>query len=322
MDITDTLRGIDYNALDISDYSRQYIMHIIPHMDYYARIFRATLNKLVKLSKRPLDSMTVVDYGGGHGFLSLMAKQMGAARVIYIDNNPKAAQAVQAVAAAAGIGPDVVLTGDSDELRRWCTDSGVRPDALVGTDVIEHIYRLEDFFADVYAVNPAMPMVFTTASNPFNPIIRKRLHKIMLIAEEGDDKNEGFRRMRQRGIQEAFPTMSKDSAFVWGMLTQGLTIEDSIEMVRTKGRPPKNDGYNTCDPYTGNWTERILPISEYRSLIAPYNASLRVSRGFYNSRQPGLKGVGLALLNAALHLPCTAFIAPFIFLECSPHKNQ
>ena len=63
------LKAIDYNSLPISEYSRQYILRMLPDMEYYLEIYSLSLNlTLRQIGKKPSD-IIMVDYGGGHGFL-------------------------------------------------------------------------------------------------------------------------------------------------------------------------------------------------------------------------------------------------------------
>lgn len=303
------LKTLDYGALPLSDYSRSYILRLLPAIDYYMLIYRRCLQRMLEASPKAPAEMTMVDYGGGHGFLSLVAKRCGVGRVIYIDINPQASEAVTAIAAAVGEGPDVVLTGDSATLRRWCGENAVCPDLLLGMDVIEHIYRLEDFFADLYAINPSMPMLFTTGSTPYNPWVRRRLHRIM----ESDEMI--FRQARLDCILEHYPDMFYPIALAWANCTRGLVFDDVLKAVATQKSCVIKDLYNTCDPATGSWTERILPIDDYRRLLAPYGVRLKVRKGFYNAFRGGLKGFASRMFNVLLRLPGTRFMAPFIVLQ-------
>lgn len=307
--LADTLKALDYGALPLSDYSRNYILRLLPAIDYYMLIYRRCLHSMLDASPKAPAEMTMVDYGGGHGFLSLAAKRCGIGRVIYIDINPQASEAVAAIAAVVGEGPDVVLTGDSATLRRWCAENAVCPDLLLGMDVIEHIYRLEDFFADLYAINPSMPMLFTTGSTPYNPWVKRRLHRVM----KSDERI--FRQARLDCILEHHPDMNYPVALAWADSTRGLVFDDVLKVVETRMPYGIIDFYNTCDPATGSWTERILPIDDYRRLLSPYGARLKVCKGFYNAFRGGFKGVVSRMLNVILHLPSTRFMAPFIVLQ-------
>lgn len=308
------LKTIDYHTLPISDYSRQYILRMLPNIEYYLSIYRRSLNQMLQHTGKTPDHIVLVDYGGGHGFLSFAAKKMGIGKVIYIDINPQAVETVQQLSKQLGTAPDHILLGDASVLRRWCQQQSIVPNALLGMDVIEHIYRLEDFFADIYATNPNIFMLFTTGSPPYNPRIVKRLHRVMLADELGHNGQEGFFQLRKKHILKHYPEMKDHEADIWATSTRGLTYPDILTAVDTHTPNTHIDAYNTCDPATGSWTERILPLSAYQSLVRPFHASVSLRLGYYNAHRKGLKGAVSHLLNLLLLLPLSRPLAPFITL--------
>lgn len=314
--IRDDLRHIDYFSLDISDYSRNYILRLLPNLDYYLQIYDRCISILLSTLRRQPSQLTVVDYGGGHGFLSCLLKERGFARVIYIDFNPQAASAVTAVRQCLGYGPDVILQGDAATLLHWCQQNAIRPDGLLGMDVIEHIYRLDTFFADLYAIAP-MPMLFTTGSTPYNPHVVRRLHRVMRSDEHGRNGQPGFCQLRRQYLAEHLPQLSAQELDYWAEHTRGFRYDDLIKAVVSKTPAPAVDPYNTCDPTTGSWTERILPIKAYRQLLTPYGARLSVTGGFYNTHRSPFKALPSRLLNLMLRIGGKGclFLAPFIILQ-------
>ena len=313
--IADDLRHIDYSALAISDYSRTYILRLLPHLDYYLDIYNRCITQLLSILQRTPESLTVVDYGGGHGFLSCLLKQRGFGTVIYIDYNPQAVETIHAIKQQLGYGPDIILQGDAAALGEWCRQHHTCPDGLLGMDVIEHIYRLDTFFDELYAIHP-MPMIFTTGSTPYNPLVVHRLHKIMVADEQGHGGQPGFYHLRRRYLAEHMPNLSCEQLDYWAQHTRGLQYGDLLEAVRSNTPFANNDPYNTCDPATGSWTERILPLSAYQELLTPHGAKVSVSNGFYNTHRSGMKAISSRLLNILLRSSCALLrpIAPFIQL--------
>lgn len=313
--IAQQLRNIDYHQLDISDYSRNYILRLLPNLDYYLDIYSRCLVRLSVIMRKPLSEITMVDYGGGHGFLSCLAKYRGAKQVIYIDFNPQAVKTVQAVAEQLGYGPDVMLQGDAATLRRYCAEHNITPDAVLGMDVIEHIYRLEDFFADIHEINPEMAMLFTTGSTPFNKRVVKRLQQVMVLDEMGRNGQPGFFELRRRAIAQQYPEFTQPELDIWAESTRGLTYADTLKAVETHTPNLMDDPYNTCDPATGSWTERILPIATYQDIASSYGWKVTVGNGFYNTYRKGPKSIPSRMLNFFLTSKQFRSLAPFIILE-------
>jgi hypothetical protein len=328
MSLSQQLRQIDYRSLPISDYSRDYILRLLPILDYYLDICNQALDYLLPATRSQLPA-TLIDYGGGHGFMSLLAKRRGIRRVIYVDYNPQAAETITALSHLLGQGPDVILTGDQDTLRDWCREHQVVPDALVGIDVIEHIYRLDLFFDGLKALNPHMAMVFSTSSTPFNPWVKRRLRRFMERDEQGHDGKPGFYQLRRDFIARLRPDLSPQELDCLARQTRGLAFQDiNSECVNALMREcaSLNSQFsilnsqfsipNTCDPRTGSWTERILPIEAYRRYAR--HCHVTYAKGFYNRHHQGLKGLAARTLNLLLRLPFTRWIAPFIYLKVNP----
>lgn len=311
---------IDFNQLSISNYNKDYIKRLIPALPYFLDIYASCLQEgLSKYYKEGKD-LVFVDYGGGSGFLSMMAKEIGIGKVIYIDLNEKSVETVKLLQNVVGVGPDIVLHGGSDKLAEWCKENGVKPDLLIATDVIEHIYNLSAFFQELISINNQMEMVFTTASSPYNPHVKHRLHRFMRECETGRLKKPNYYTKRINYIKKAFPQFGRKEAVKWAVRTRGLIYEDIYKVISQNERPLLLDAYNTCDPETGNWAERILPIRDYKNLVSTYNYSVEVKKGFYNTRRPKQWKAALSLLaNKLIENSGKAglVLAPFILLSFS-----
>ena len=79
------LKAIDYERLPISKYNKRYIARLKPVLSYYMKIYANCLLKGLESIGSSPEGITLIDYGGGSGFLSMLAKQAGIGRVIYID---------------------------------------------------------------------------------------------------------------------------------------------------------------------------------------------------------------------------------------------
>lgn len=320
--LSNKLQSIDLNTLLVSDYMRRYLTRMMPVADYYLGIYEHGLQKLMSLLGKPASEITMVDYGGGHGFLTLLALEMGIGHVVYLDINPESAQAFQTIADKLSVDADrfSVIIGDSTTLKNYCLTNSITPDMLMGMDVIEHVYCIDDTFGDLVAINPKMPMLFTTASTPYNKRIVKRLHREMRKDEMGDpsrsDKNSrrGFLNVRKDFIKEQFPHLTTEQIDYWATHTRGLVFDD-IRRAVEQGYPNLlRDPFNTCDPATGSWTERILPIKDYQQILNPYQYRLEMDLGWYNPANRGLKGMIQKHYNKALLKGRRKSKAPFLFL--------
>ena len=311
-DLCEQIAQTDFGSASIWDRSRNYLNRNIESLRYYARIYAVCLKVIPEISNTVL-----VDYGGGCAFLSQFAKRLGVAKVIYVDINPESVQTAEELKRVLGIGPDVLVNGDSRDLKAWCAENNVVPDCLVSVDVIEHIYDLDAFFADLLAVNPSMKMVFTTASNPCNRLKVRELRKVMLADEQGRGEEKGFYAQRLDFIRQQFSQLAENELEYWARNTRGLVFDDIAKAVAEKRPNTAIDRYNTCDPATGSWTERVLSLSEYNRLFSKYKRILCVKNGFYDTNRTQPQKAFRSLLNGIIRLfpHLGRCIAPFIILK-------
>lgn len=287
-----TLAQLDVDQLPVSEYSRTALKRVLDAAEYYLDIYRNSLERTLAMCDKSPDQMTIVDYGGGHGLLGILAKKLDFARVIYVDYNADALQTVREMSALLGATPDVMLQGNATTLCDWCRNNAVAPDALLAMDVIEHIYVLDEFFATLHSIptrHSSLKMVFTTASTPFNKRVERKLRRAMQADELGTTTKKGFWQKRRDYVQELHPDMSERELDYWADNTRGLTYADVARAVESQSPNLLLDPDNTCDPDTGSWTERILPVDDYRQLLQPYGYSLAVVPGRYNEHRRGAK---------------------------------
>lgn len=315
-DFVDMLQEIHFDTLPISDYNKKYIRRILPKMDYYADIYFKIVEQYIKVEKLFPAKDTVVDYGGGHGFLSIFLKMRGISRVIYVDKNPESVAAASTIKDAVGLGADVFLCGEEEELIDWCRANGVKPSLLIGLDVIEHIYDLEKYLGNLFTEFTEMYHCYTTASVKENPFKSRRLKKQMYLDEYGTATKQGYFDMRKQFIMKEYPSLSDQEANLWAADTRGMNYHD-ISMALELGMDVKPmDDYNTCDPETGNWTERILSDIDYIVLALKFGSMAMCSSGHYNEHNKGIKKIVAKMLNMLMEKKYfNIHIRPFTYIQ-------
>ncbi len=311
------IQNIDFETLGINQYNLEYIQKILPDLEYYFRIYTDSI--LILLKKEKIQPW-FVDFGGGPGFLSLLLKMLGF-KVIYCDNNPLSAQTITKLKSSLEIGPDHIIEGSSDELLAYCTSNKIKPNYLIATDLIEHIYDLNIFFSNLYQINPGFKMVFTTYANPSNPKKVRKLRKLMIDIEKNI-----FLRMREDFIRENYQNMTEREIFDIAKSTRGLTYKDISGIVDNYLETSQLtsiaiDNYNTCDPQTGSWMERILPLKEYRKILNENGFRVEFRKGFYNkyNRNP-FKAFIIRGTNRIIKFSGFAgrILAPFLIIKVNP----
>jgi hypothetical protein len=163
-------------------------------------------------------------------------------------------------------------------------------------------------------------MFFTTASTPYNPYVKRKLYRFMEDCERGTLITPNYLTKRINFIQENYPDFSPEKTAMWALFTRGLTYPDIRKAIAGGEFPTPADHYNTCDPETGNWAERILPISDYAAILSPYGYTVKVGRGFYNDKRKNpLIALAVKLLNVLIVITGRwgLYLAPFITLSMS-----
>ena len=311
----------------IDDYCKRYLDHLLLHSKYYLTIYAQVLDKAMQHADKPTGELSLVDFGAGNGLLGIFAKYCGFKKVFLCDVDADFIKAAKVLSDALTISIDGFITGDIDELQDVLQHETI--DVMVGTDVIEHIYNLDDFFANVKEMNNKMVTVFTTASNPGNFIKVRKLKKLQVKDEceggdpgdfvlAGSEKHEAFFVMREKIILTAFPQIPSATAKQLAALTRGLKKTDILlavdHYIATSELPVgKAIATNTCHPITGSWTERILPIAVYRSIYTKHHFVLEVHNGFYNDYSKGTKKYFNFFMNFLVRLT-GKIAAPFITL--------
>lgn len=320
------LSAIDINTITGEQYCKKYLSYLLAHKEYFTDIYADVLDKLVIHSKKSKEQIILVDYGAGNGLLGIFAKYCGFKKVYLNDIDQDFLDASKKLALQLNIQMNGYLHGDSGILPAYFIDE--KPDGIIGTDVIEHIYDLEVFFATLCKLNPAIVTVFTTASNPDNFIKVKKLKKLQWKDEHfgsapgdselsGSHAHEAYVKMREDIIRNNFD-LPEDKILSLARSTRGLKKDDILTSVHKSiqiGENPQNliHPTNTCNPLTGSWTERILTINEYRNIYKNAGFQLSLYAGFYDTHsRKGKRAINFLLNTVTNFFGRTT--APYIIL--------
>lgn len=332
---------IEIDELDLKDYPAYYAKHIIAHLNYYVSIYQQVIDLAIRSADREVSSLTVLDFGCGNGFLGLFAKYCGFKQVWLCDLSQDFLQAAEKTAQAGKFEIDGFIQGDIDSVREYFRSLNTQPDIILSTDVIEHIYDLEQLFQNLKKLNPNLISVFTTASNPYNFRKVKMLHKEQYKDEwighkdlsEGDQIKKGFSPLsffeqRKEIIRTQKVSLTEETVAELARLTRGKKIDDILESVRNYldtgnlPRPPADLQW-VCDPYTGSWTERILPIKAYEEQVHRSGFGLNWVNGFYNPySRSAVSAFIVRYLNRFIrkNKGIGKYVAPYIVLIVKPVK--
>lgn len=317
------LKAIRLDLLPEHPYSRQYLQRLLRHQDYYLSIYAKAFNLACSKSNIPVAETCLIDYGSGNGLLGLFAKFSGFGEVVLVDLDREFMEGAMALAKQLHIDISAGITGDINDCGPY------RPGMIIGTDVIEHVYNPHHFFQSIRQINPDMVTVFSTSSNPENPMQRRKLEALQRKDEyeglsdaeaeqTGDRPHPPYLRMRESIIRGMAPLLTAPDIRILAELTRGMRrddISEAISLFLQDGTLPAaaSHPFNTCHPETGSWTERLLSLEEYMSIYKSSGFQLECHPGFYDSS----KAFPLGSINNVRNLGIKALglrFAPFMYL--------
>lgn len=274
---------------------------------------------ITQTGKKPQD-IVIMDYGAGVGTLYTLAKMIGCKKVIYNDHLPEWKQSAQLIAEAIGIQVDHYIVGDIRPTLEELKQDHIVCDIITSRNVIEHIYQLDDFYAQVYQAQPLALVFCSTTANYKNPASRWKHRKWHNKWEPG------YAAQRSQIIREEAASLSETVVQELVGRTRGLARPEILDRVRqyilSKQFPePIPCGSNTCDPSNGVWAEHMISFEEYRGLINEKNYSVSFAPGFWDTHyNNALMNVVGNVLNTGIQLfPAIGFtIAPFIYVIAKP----
>ncbi len=319
------LETVVVEQISPESYCQKYLGYLLQHKRYYLAIYADVLEKLSSHSVKNKEEILLLDYGAGNGILGIFAKFCGFKKVFLADIDAKFIEAAQKLAEQLYISIDGFIAGDIDSAEAYFSNE--KPDAIAGTDVIEHIYDLYHFFRTTRQMNPGIISVFTTGSNPENYFKVRQLKKLHLKDEYeggepgdfmlfGEKALEPFYKTRERIIRSGFEKIDDQDLDKFTTLTRGMNKADilsAIEKYKLSGELPSMPFHptNTCNPLSSSWTERILTLGEYYDIYGENYFKLEIYNGFYDQHKKGLKSFINNVLNKLIRIFGMSF-APYI----------
>jgi 2-polyprenyl-3-methyl-5-hydroxy-6-metoxy-1,4-benzoquinol methylase len=236
------------------------------------------LHDAIVATGKPHTEVVVMDYGAGLGTLYLLAKMIGVKKIIYNDLLPAFATPAIAIDKALGYKMDEYIIGDTLSTCQQLQAKNIVCDVIVSRNVIEHIYDLKIFFAQIAQYQPKAILYNSTTANWKNPAAHIQ-HIIMHYKAKPI-----LLKKKIAIIKEALPELADTEQIKLGIaLLQygGQEFEDAIATFKiNKQMPkPKGDYTNVCDE-TGNWREHLLTYNQYRQIAPQYN--LEFLPGFWD----------------------------------------
>lgn len=290
------LNHIEPSSLGISEYNQRYLASKLTNTEATLTLYAYLLSLCLSNTSIALDRFIFIDYGGGTGFLSLLAKEMGIGMVLYNDIYDVSCRDVQRLSHALELGIDGIICGNIDDVIAYVQKKRMSIDAIASYDVIEHIYNIREFFHKMpHLSRHRFRVVHASTANVLNPFYVRRVRKLHQDREfENRDREWGWKErdtlrsyfeVRKEIIAAYAPELTEAQGIQLAHRTRGLRkgdIEKCIDEYREKGdiayRP--HHPTNTCDPYTGNWAERLMRTVWLEDILERAGFSVKILSGY------------------------------------------
>lgn len=298
--LAEKLKTLKIESLGISDYNQRYLSDklesVTAELQRYSYLIFLVLHKL----ESPLTNLNFLEYGGGVGMLSLLAKELGFAKVIYNDIYDVSCIDAEMIGSTLGCKADYYVNGNIDDVLEFSRAMGLSYNVIASYDVIEHIYDMESFLAKLSCFR-GYPLTVAMASGAviFNKRYTKKIMKIQYEWEHYDRKPKfgqkerdtlrAYIDIRREIIREASVKISENDIEELTNRTRGLMkphILDAVMVYLQNGQLPKilHHATNTCDPYTGNWKEHLMDPFELIKVLSDAGFKSEVFSGYYSYR--------------------------------------
>ena len=315
------LKDFDVKTTTISDYNKNYfgnklsnLVHELQKCSYILSwsLFKSDINQ---------NDFVFLDYGGGSGMLSLLAKEFGVT-VIYNDIYDVSCKDAKTIGKLIGNQADYYIEGDIDNVIEFMEKKSIQFNSIASYDVIEHIYDIDEFLHKLnHLSNNQLTIFMSSGANIYNPLTKRMLMKSQLEIEYRDreikyghkerDCTKAYFDVRKNIIQSDLEKinekLSEKEINQLARATRGK-IESDIKIcvhnyLKTREFPNEpNHPTNTCDPYTGNWAEHLLDQRHLIKLLSSTNFKGDILSGYYGYNKNSIKNIISKFLNFCIRV--------------------
>jgi len=295
--LRDKLAAVRVADLEISDYNKRYLGEHLGSLRSTLQKYSYLLAWALHGSDLPWSRFVFVEYGGGAGILSLLARELGIGTVIYNDIYDVSCADARTVARSLSLEADHYVQGDVDAVVEFLRANRISCNAVASYDVIEHVYDIEAFFAKLAELSDGeFTMTMGSGANTHNPLLRRRFMKQHIEIEQRDratdwghkerDCPRAYLAVRREIVAKHAPSIAGDELEMLARATRGLIepeIHATVDAYRETGVAPEPPAHptNTCDPYTGNWAEHLMDADDLERLLADLGLEVDVLSGYY-----------------------------------------
>ena len=319
------LLQLDVASLDIPYYCKEYFKGShFRRLTFSIQTSAHLLYNAIQLSGKTPDALTLMDYGAGVGTLYTLAKMIGCSKVIYNDHLADWQHSARQIAGAIGVAVDHYIVGDIGPTLEQLNAAQISCDIILSRNVIEHIYKLDLFYAQVSRLQPDAILYQSTTANAANPgarlqhwFLHRRWEKV-------------YYPKRAALLSRAFPGLQPAEVEQMARLTRGRSWADieplAAEYQKNKRFPePVACGSNTCDPENGVWAEHMISFREHRNLMKAGNYTAGFAPGFWDTHySSSIKNILGKILNRLISLNHTTglMLGSFVYIIALPPSQN
>ena len=327
----------------MSDYNTKYLQAKLGKLTSTLQLYSYILSWALAGTGAQRRPVTFLEYGGGLGILSLLAKESNVGVVVYNDIYDVSCSDAEILGSRLEAEADHYVVGDIDDLLQFLSLHQINCDAVGSYDVIEHVYDIRDFFRKLPAVSSGhLTLAMASGANPMNPFIRMRLMKRQLEVENKDqdgswgqkerDNLKAYRAIRAEIVRLHLRTrgssLSETQIEEIAVNSRGMIASDirhAVDNYLATGDLPEPPPHptNTCDPITGNWAEHLLDPRELVDLLSGYGFAATIRSGYFGSAGwPVARGLGTIANLVIGNLPDSQklLLAPF-YMICGERNS-
>ncbi|MHA1883766.1 MAG: hypothetical protein ACW96S_01825 [Promethearchaeota archaeon] len=329
------LKNLDIDNLTVSEYIKNYFRKLVGNLKGTIQKYCHLLSLILAKNQKALEDFIFVDYGGGTGIFSLLAKELGIGTVIYNDIYSISCHDANEIAKSIGNSAQEYICGEIHDIIDYCNKKSIQCDALGSYNVIEHIYNIEEFLHHLRLLSQNnLVIVLGTGANPFNPVLKR-------IITKHHSKREFVTREREFGHKEgdsleAYVTIRKKMITKYAKkdlekskldhlirVTRGLRepdikkcVQNYLDTGNLLKTPDSKFPTNTCDPHSGNWAERLMNPFDLVEILKKDGFKSKMEIGVYGSHSQTLYNVIGKFANILINLiPQKAiYFAPYYIL--------
>jgi 2-polyprenyl-3-methyl-5-hydroxy-6-metoxy-1,4-benzoquinol methylase len=333
------LRNLDIKSLGLSEYTEHYCSFLLSDLTETLSRFRQVLEIALESVNRNPKELSILDYGGGVGLQSMLAKELGIGKVYYNDIFEGSCLDAKILAASCDLPADDYIHGDAKEVVDFLNRLEKGIDSIVSYDVIEHVYDVEANFKTFAELDTApRNFVYGSGANIKNPFYVHQVSKSHQMVElvnrsrekghKDRDSTSSYLEIRKEFILSLGQALTQEEVERLAIQTRGLILKD-IDRVITQYCKTGDITYspkhptNTCDPNTGNWCEQLLDFEWLESVAVRAGFEARIEKGVYSISGSLSRKTKRVLMNCAnLALGRAGFtFAPFYVLVLKPARE-